>query len=165
MRRDDAPTAWDVPAHVGVEGRCWMVRSLMVAVLVICSLTLSGCASQKPAAIAPQSTQPRRVETAQQIASRLAMRLTGKTSSFETTIPATLEGAQWGLIQSVAAQGGYDLRPYVGKRVTLRSYDVVEKSEGHRQRLFIIELDSRVIGAYIVVDDVDPGISGVGNPS
>jgi hypothetical protein len=92
------------------------------------------------------------------------LHLTGQPASTEATIPSSLKGLPWELIQSVAVQGGYDLRPYVGKPVMLLKHEVVEESDGHRQRLVTIELDSHVIGAYVAVDDMVPGISGVGNP-
>ena len=147
----------------------WSLTRILYAVLVIVmggfSVGLVGCARPP---VAPSGVQPvatRRVESAEQIARRLDLTLARPPTTRETTIPPTLDDAQWATMQIAALQGGYDLNPYAGRPVTIRSFKVVEKSEGSRQTLSLIESGSKVIGAFISVEGVDPGVSGVGNPS
>ena len=142
-----------------------MVRAVGVAILIALALALPGCARHQPAPTRSQTPQVRRIETAQQIASRLKLHLTGETKSLDETIPATLDGLPWALYQSASIQGGYDLRPYRGTKVTFRSYGIRELSNGSRQSLWVVESGSKIVGAYIAVHDMAPGISGVGNPS
>ena len=141
----------------------------IVAVLLV---ALVGCAPVHPATRGESvsgsqvstSTDVRRVETAQQIAARLNLPLTEQTKSLEQTIPASLDGLPWALYQSAAVQGGYDLKPYAGKRVTFRRYGIRQFPGGSKQSLWLIESGTKVIGAYHVVEGAVPGISGVGNP-
>jgi hypothetical protein len=54
--------------------------------------------------------------------------------------------------------GGYDLKPYAGKRVTFTIYGVVAKPGDRRRTRFVyLESGGRFIGAYINVVGVAPG--------
>lgn len=78
-----------------------------------------------------------------------------------TPCPGASVWGPWYYYQSASLDGGFDLRPWAGKRVTLTSYALTETHSGQPARLWTVQLGDRIIGAYVAVDGDVPGIYGL----
>lgn len=142
-----------------------MKRVFGTLAVVALALAVAGCSSAQTPVPETQSLG-RKAETAEQIAKRIDLPLTGTVAkSVATTLPTSFTGLPWAHYQSACIQGGFDLRPYAGRATTFRAYDTTDPRGPGQRMLWVIYLDGDVIGAYEAVEGVMPGISGVGNPS
>ncbi len=69
----------------------------------------------------------------------------------------------WKLTVNACGKDGYDLRPYVGKKVKFIQQPVKEKYAGKPILLTILGKDKNCICAYGVVPELVPGIVSLSN--
>lgn len=75
-----------------------------------------------------------------------------------TMILPSLNRFPWRLTAIACGKDGYDLRPYVGKKVKFIQQPVREEYAGKPILLTILEKDKKCICAYGVVRELVPGI-------
>ncbi|TSK04455.1 MAG: hypothetical protein FPO08_19235 [Geobacter sp.] len=75
-----------------------------------------------------------------------------------TMILPQLNMFPWRLTANACGKDGYDLRPYVGKKVKVIQQPVREEYAGKPILLTILEKDKKCICAYGVVRELIPGI-------
>lgn len=132
------------------------MRVAIAAAVALCVLGLVGCV----AASTPET------ERASIVAQQYGLTLGAPSASSETTLPTRLTSTDssgfnaefvWTLIQDSASADGYDLQPYLGQRVAQRRYLLKERYNGERAWFETVERDSRLIAAWVSVENVTPG--------
>lgn len=83
--------------------------------------------------------------------------------SLDITLPSDFDAdmPNWGLKQAACVRGGYDLRPFAGKQVSVTGYRLKEKYRGNATVLWVVEKSGNIIGAYVTVDGLITGIFGL----
>jgi hypothetical protein len=115
-------------------------------------LALAGCGGA--GSINPTTSTAQPAPTASDLANRHGLHVASSTR----TLPEKLSGLPWALYQSACLDSGFDLRPYRGQKVTFSSYLLTERYRGSLAVLWTITADGRVVGAYVTVDRLAPGI-------
>ena len=88
-----------------------------------------------------------------QLAAHYGLHLTGRGTANSITIPDNLASATWDQIQYASRKAGFDLRPYRGQKLTVKSYPLKERFNGGPTTLNVIEHEGTVVGAYVIVED------------
>ena len=145
-----------------------MARRLCPEVVVAPTVVLAVLLSLGACATASRSTSvrsPRPSSTAlgaSTLATQYGLHLQGGALRVvHDTLPRRFRMGAWYYYQDASLKGGFDLRPWAGKSVTLTSYALSETHNGHPARLWTVRLGDRIIGAYIAVDGETPGIYGL----
>jgi hypothetical protein len=88
---------------------------------------------------------------------------------FETQLPPALSDANWGLKKIICEQGGYDLSPYAGKKVSLSCFPISEKYRSTELlNAWVVSSGDKVVCVYKAVRDnssMAPGVFAVENPN
>jgi len=120
----------------------------LVWLAMLAALVMGGCGASTDAA----STR---------LAAQYGLHLNGAPKSESETVPASLSSVPWDQIQHASRNAGFDLRPYRGQDVTLKTYRLKETLHGGPTTLVVVEREGAVIGAYVVVTDEAGGTYGL----
>jgi hypothetical protein len=101
---------------------------------------------------------------------KLKIEVTGSpVKQFETQLPAALTDANWGLKKMICEQGGYNLSPYAGKKVTLSCFPISEKYRSKEPlNAWVVSSGDKVACVYKAVSEnssMAPGVFAVEKPA
>jgi hypothetical protein len=137
------------------------MKSLAVVLLAL-SLLAVGCAQTAPSPTPSGSGSPHELRTdSVGLADLYGLRLQGASHSSEVVLPASITGDPWALYQRASANAGFNLRPHAGQRVVVKSQSIAQRIDGSPVVLWTAEKDGVVVGAWLAVTGVYPGILGL----
>lgn len=129
-------------------------KTVLLIMLGTAFLLMHGCAM-------PSSTQSKADATA--LAEQNGLHLVCTLRSWDITLPLDFDAdlPNWGLKQAASVKGGYDMRQFAGKQVRVTGYRLKENYRGNATALWMVEKSGQIIGAYVTVDNLMPGIFGL----
>ena len=99
----------------------------------------------------------------------------GEPTTTPVTLPQQITGANWGLIEGLCQQAGYDLTPYVGQDLSLIQFNLTQKyyhpaipgNAGESLYLSVFAKDQTSVCGYLSVREgsgLIPGVFAVNDP-
>ena len=137
----------------------WGRVRTVAGLLLVCVLVASaGCTRlvRPSESSTVSSTSPASVD-ATAVARQYGLHVVRQLRSLDVTLPANInDGADWGRKQMSILNGGYDLLPFAGKRVTVTGYRLSETYHGEPADLWTVRRGSKIVGAYVTQDAANP---------
>jgi hypothetical protein len=100
-------------------------------------------------------------DTAAPVAAKYGLHLVGAPDAYTQTLPSNLTYAHWDRIQRACLDAGFDLRPFLGERVTYVTYALKERMRGGRMSLTVYGHGEDIVAAYVTVEGKARGTYGL----
>lgn len=98
---------------------------------------------------------------------RLSVQPTDDAEVSELRLPVDLEGPMFGAAAGACLEGGYDLFPYAGRKLTRTSVAIAGNCSDYPIKIQVLSTDEKIACAYLYVADptipIAPGVWSVNN--